>query len=973
MSWRQFQFFESIPIRDPNFGTASPLYSDPQLTAICPTPSYLIISTNNTLKLIDRDLNLVKSFTAYPQGFTITYLRFIQGTVFIASIAERQGQPSVLKLWNLDRLTSDDDNQKLDENSYHTLVNIKNGNNSYPVTGFTFSSNFNILGVGFANGVVVVIRGDLLRDRGSSQTIAYRSSEPITGIMMVKNNNYDPLIYVTTTSRVLLTPSTKSYQPGSETVLENFKGADMGAIDLEGDDTLIVARSEGIVYYKPDGTTYTVTLEMPKKKVFKSGKYLMIVTSNTSDSSSLLLNGYAEPTKIIIVDTEHKLISFSTTISSTANDIFELWEDVYLLSSDGVLYKIHEKELDQQIDIVVKRDLFPIAIQIAENHVDTSKLLTIRRKYGDYLYDKGETADAMEQYVQTLSLGKTSEIIKKYKDGKEVSNLAKFLEEMLKEGIARKEHVTLLLCAYCKLNDIERLNNFIEKYDEDSNSLVQIEFDLDVVVELCRDINYLDQAANLAKNLGHSSLAVDILVKDLNDTHQALNYIKTLPVNETLRILVEYARTLLDSIPNVTTALLIDIFTGKYKPISKEIGESEKYSTKDETPVLIQSYKAFVNYMSSAANSITGSGADDGFNGNGHSHSHTEEVDEGFRPTYQPPRPRIIFPSFFNKPNQFVIFLEACAQSYDVFEGFEKDKNDILTTLFELYLTIGNDSDNTEVKSRWEKKAIELAKSERNSIDPNAILLISDIFDLHEGQIFANDDGPGFQIDLFRAYVASKNIEGVIDILEKYGDDELELYPLALVFFSSSEEILEEVGEEKFRHVLNKIKKNRILSPLEIIQSLGVNKVATVDLIKDYLVEFIESEKKEIETNQKLISSYANEIESKIGEIHKISNEPVLIQPTKCDSCGDKLDNETTHFLCGHSYHEFCLADENNCPKCTPSREAIHNVRENQKAVTQRNDLFEAALNDSDNKFKTLTDFFGKGAMEKINFKVSDI
>lgn len=955
MSWRQFQFFESIPIRDPNFGTDTPLYSDPQLTSICPTPTHLIISSNNIIKIIDKNFNLIKTFAAYPKEFRISFVKFVSGTPFLSTIAERQGQPSLLKLWNLDKLVIE--NSEFNENSYHTLVHIKNGNNSYPITSFSFSSNFNILGVGFANGIVIIIRGDLLRDRGSSQTIAYKSSDPITGLELIRNNNYDPLVYVTTTSKVLITSSTTTYQQGNEITLENFKGADVGTIDVANDDILMVARQEGIVYYKIDGTNYTITLDMPKKKLFKFGKYLLIVTSNNSNSSSLVLNGYLEPTKIIIVDTEHKLISFSTTISSNVNEIFNLWNDIYLLSTDGILYKIHEKSLDQQIDIVIRRDLYPIAIEIAENNIDISKLLLIKRKYGDYLYEKGETTEAMDQYTQTIQLGKTSEIIKKYKDGKEVANLSRFLEQMLKESAATKEHVTLLLCAYCKLKDVEKLDAFIDQYDKESNDLIKIDFDLDVVVELCRDTNFLNQASKLSKNLGQSLLAVDILLKDLNDTHQALNYIKTLPVDETLRILIEYARVLLDSIPNATTALLIDVFTGKYKPISKESINIEAYSTKDDTPVIIQSYQAFVNYMSSAANTITGTVPNE-----------MNSEDEIFSPTYQPPKPRIIFPSFFDKPNQFVIFLEACAESYDIFEGSEKDKNDILTTLFELYLTIGDDCNDLKIKKEWEEKAIKLVENEKNSIDPNSILLISDIFNLHEGQMFATN-GPGFKIDLFRSYVASKNIDEIFNLLEKYGNDEPELYSLALMFYTSDEQILEKIGEKRFKLVLNKIKKDKILSPLEIIQSLGVNKVASVELIKDYIIEFIESEKKEIEINEKLIESYTKEINDKIKEIHNISKKPKLIKSTKCDSCSSDLDNEIIHFLCDHSYHKYCIADENNCPKCSPTREAIKNIKETQRIISEKNELFETVLKESDNKFKTLTDYIGKGVMEKMNYK----
>lgn len=962
MSWRQFQFFEAIPIRDPNFGTENPLYSDPSLTAICSTSDYLLISTSNSvIKFIDKELKVVKSFDAYQKGWTITFIRYLEGTDFFTTVAERQGQPSILKLWSIDKIMNKQPD-KINDSSYHTIVHIKNGNNSYPITTFTYSANFSILAFGFANGNVVLVRGDLLRDRGSSQTAVYKSLDPITGLELVADNNYDPLLYITTTSKILTVPTTGGNHNRVEKWYEKSKGADLGTVDIEGDQ-LLVGRNEGIVFYDIKGSSYTIALDLPKKKIQKFGKYVVIVTANTTTSTSLVLNGYSEPTKIIIADLEQKLISFSYTISSsTVNDMFSLWGDIFILSSDGILYKLHEKPLEEQLDIVVKRDLYPVAIDLAKNNVSTSVLLDIKRKYGDYLYSRNETTEAMDQYIETLSLGKTSEVIKKYKDSKEVMNLARFLEEMLKQGLSTKEHVTLLLCTYCKLKNVEKLNSFIEKYDQDSNELVRVEFDLHVVVELCRETNFLLQASKLAQNSGHSSLAVDILLRDLCDAPSAIHYIKTLPIDETLRILVDYARLLLESIPNATTALLIDVFTGKYKPEKAATGNVLD-EDKPETPVLLQSYKAFVNYMSNAANNIniTASSSEDDLP-NGES-----GVTE---PTYQPPKPRIIFPSFVNKPNEFVIFLEACAESFDLFEGDEKDKKDILSTLFELYLALGEREENQGIKKAWEQKALDLVASDKDLIDATSILLISNIFEFNEGQILARE-GPGFEIDLFRSCVASGDVDGAINALHKYGDNEPELYPLALMFYTSSEEVFGKVGEEKFKFVLNKIKKDRILSPLEIIQALSVNKVATVELVKDYIFEFVETEKKEIEINEKLIDSYKQEAEKKKKEVYDLENKPMTIQPNRCDSCSNKLDSETVHFVCSHSYHKHCLAEVDRCPTCTPARETVRNIREGQRVIGERNDLFNAALDDADNKFKVVTDFFGKGAMDYTHYVIS--
>lgn len=946
-AWRQFQFFETTPIRDPNLGTDTPLYSDPSLTAACSLNDHLLLSTHNsTILIVDRQLQLVKQFVAYEKSWSVTFIHALPSVGMFATVAERQGQPSQLKLWDLSKLL---DREQVDHQSFHCLVHVKNGSNSYPITCFSASQQFNIVCVGYANGVVVVIRGDLLRDRGSSQTVAFKNMDPITSVNLIQGNNNNPLLYVTTTLKVIAVQTTQSYKPGSEIVLDGTKGADLSNAIMDGDQ-LIVAKTDGLNYYSTETAPFTVLLEMNKKRIFKYGKHLLIVTSNTQEPSSLILNGYTEPTKIIMADMEHKLVSMSHIIASTIQYVFTLWDDLYCLSSDGVLYKIHERDVESQIEIVVKRGLYQIAIQIAQGKVDDNKLLEIKRSFGDFLYAKNETTEAMDQYIETLPLGKSSEIIKMYKDSKEVGNLSRFLEEMLRSGLALKEHVTLLLCTYCKLKQVEKLDEFIERYDQETNELTRVDFDLDIVIELCRDIGFLDQASRLSQNLGYPSLAVDILLRDNGDVHATLNYMKTLPVDELLRVLVQYARLLLDASPNVTTALLIDVFTGKYKPGQREPTLTDANNDQSSSAMpLLQSYTAFVNYMSNLKPSSSS-----------HVENHNADTQSVItvQESYQPPRPRIIFPSFVNRPNEFVIFLEACAESYDFFEGNTKDKNDVLITLFELYLTIGSASAQPE---EWHTKALSLVKN--NELDSNSILLISNVFDFDQGEIIVRQ-GPGFQIDLFRSYVASGQVENCMSIVDQYGDDEPELYPLALTFYTSNEEVFHMVGEERFRKLLNKIKTDEIMTPLEFIQALSVNKITTVDVINDYVVEFMESERREIEINQRFIESYKADIETQRTKLMNVSKD-VTIQPLNCSACSSKLRDDSVHFMCLHSYHKSCLA-EDVCPTCSPTRETIANIRDNQRAIGERNELFEASLEDSEDRFRVVTDFFGKGAMTRI-------
>ena len=61
--------------------------------------------------------------------------------------------------------------------------------------------NLSQLAVGFANGAVTVIRGDLINDRGAKQRTVFESEEPITGVEF--REGATTILYLATTGRIL--------------------------------------------------------------------------------------------------------------------------------------------------------------------------------------------------------------------------------------------------------------------------------------------------------------------------------------------------------------------------------------------------------------------------------------------------------------------------------------------------------------------------------------------------------------------------------------------------------------------------------------------------------------------------------------------------------------------------------------------------------------------------------------------------
>jgi vacuolar protein sorting-associated protein 11 len=82
--------------------------------------------------------------------------------------------------------------------------------------------------------------------------------------------------------------------------------------------------------------------------------------------------------------------------------------------------------------------------------------------------------------------------------------------------------------------------------------------------------------------------------------------------------------------------------------------------------------------------------------------------------------------------------------------------------------------------------------------------------------------------------------------LHQYAPNEPDLYILALAYFCSDETIMTEAGDELLV-VLKKIEDERLLSPLQIVRALSGTGVAHLGVVKKFLGETIERERRDIE------------------------------------------------------------------------------------------------------------------------------
>ena len=198
--------------------------------------------------------------------------------------------------------------------------------------------------MGFANGAVTVIRGDLIHDRGAKQRTVFESEEPITGVQFREGSKLTTL-YLSTTGRILtLVISGKGQGQPARVLEETGCGVDCMTVDKRTGD-IVVVREDAIYYYGVNGRGSCYAYEGPKKLVDIYRDYVALVSpphTGRSDTLRRFGNDAVEDmfntTTFTLLDTDLKLVAHSEKLVSQVKSLFIEWGDLFLLTLDGKVY-----------------------------------------------------------------------------------------------------------------------------------------------------------------------------------------------------------------------------------------------------------------------------------------------------------------------------------------------------------------------------------------------------------------------------------------------------------------------------------------------------------------------------------------------------------------------------------------------------------------------------------------------------------
>ncbi|XP_005091075.1 vacuolar protein sorting-associated protein 11 homolog isoform X1 [Aplysia californica] len=908
LQWRRFNFFDKEPVKDPSTDQIFDQLKDVNVSACTSGRGQLVVADfEGNLYFINRQMELT-SFRAYEIRVT-HLLQMKQHSIIITIGEDEQGINPLIKVWNLEKM-------ERGIPACTRLTRAIPGNKPTPVSCFTVHENLNFLAVGFENGVVLLFKGDVTRDRHSKPRTVYEGTKRVTGLAF-KTQGKDVFLFVVTDNSTLSINLTAKDQQAE---LEN-KGATPGTIvmsDASQDNQLVIGRQDAVYFYQPDGRGPCLAFEGIKLQLHWFRGYLIIVgkESKTLPRAPVLGPHGMEMNTVTVYDIQNKFIAYSAPYPEVIDVMCESGS-IFIFTGDRKFYQLQEKDTQSKLEMLFKKNNYALAISLAKSQqLDQDGLIDIFTQYGDHLYSKGDHDGAIDQYIKTIGKLEASYVIRKFLDAQRIHNLTKYLQALHKSQTATEEHTTLLLNCYTKLKDVSKLDEFIMTKDR------EVDFDVETAINVCRQSGYSEHALSLAEKHKKHESYLKIQLEDIKDYQRALEYIGKLDFEAAESNLKQYGKILMSQVPQQTTELLKRLCTD-YKPTDKPL--IDQSSLDGVLPLF-----ASILLDSSGIGRIQKANAEE------------------------------FIHIFVNNSARLTEFLE------HMIEVQPNSSNLVYNTLLELYLHDMVHEKGISARVERERKTLELLKNPDANYDIDQALILCQMNNFKAGILFLYEKAHLYQ-QILRYHMEHREYVHVIEACKKFGQQDPQLWVQALSYFASKEENC----KSQLMETLSHIDKKNLLPPLMVIQILAHNSTATLSVVKDYIVRRLQMENDQIAEDERLIKQYREDTEKKRSKIEELKTSAKVFQASKCNICSHSLELPSVHFLCEpHSYHQHCFESyaENDleCPVCAPENRKIMDIIRAQEQSKDIHEFFHNQLERAPDGFSVVADYFGRGVFNKV-------
>lgn len=898
LEWRRFNFFDLK--KDVDTGKIAEALGEAQVTTGTSGNGHLIFGDSiGNVHLVNRQYDIV-TFRAYET--TLTTAQQVQNSTYLFTIGDDEpGCNPTIKVWNL---------AKKDKQGFPVCVRVSRAVPSYravPASALCVHPSLTLMAVGFEDGSIMLYRGDLTRERKNKIKILKDSGVVITGLA-IKSTGKQTYLFVATGNSVYLyniTVKDKEFKSS----LDNMGCARKCSILAESkqDSHFMIARNDAIYCYTPDGRGPCYAVEGKKIMLEWFRSYLVIIakeaetvvrnTAAASKSSTVEPAPVgAEKHVITVLDIQNKFIVFSASMLSVQAVLSE-WGGFFILSGERKLYHLDEKDLQTKLALLFKKNLYDVSIRIAKNqHYHTEGLVDIFRQYGDHLYSKGDHNGAIEQYIKTIGKLEPSCIIRKFLDSQHIDYLTTYLQALHKQGQATEDHTTLLLNCYTKLNDTDKLKEFIMTKDR------EVDFDVEIAIKVCRQASPED-ALLLAKKHKKHEWYLRIQIEDKGEYKEALDYIGTLDFVEAEMNMKKYGSVLIENVPNEATQFLKRLCTS-YTSSSKATQDNKEQSNEKANP------EDFIHL-------------------------------------------------FLDNSERLVEFLEHLTKT----DG--KWGTPIYNTLVEHYLHVWSSLSDENLRLQYEQKVVRLLQSSHASYDKDQILILCHQHNFRRGELYLYEERKLYQ-EILQYHLREGDSERVLLTCNKFGHQDPNLWIQALWSVAWNKN----TPPKLLSNTLEYIAKEKLSSPLMVIDALSTSLTCTLGDVRNYLNSVLRREYKQVWVDTEMTEKYQADTAKLREQVQNIKDSTIIFQGSRCSACHHQLELPSVHFMCQHSYHQHCFQsfseNENECPACTPSNKKWLDIIKVQEQSKDLHETFHTLLERAEDPFSLVADYFGRGVFKKL-------
>uniref|UniRef100_A0A914GXB7 RING-type domain-containing protein n=1 Tax=Globodera rostochiensis TaxID=31243 RepID=A0A914GXB7_GLORO len=520
LGWRTFNFYRLVPILENISGDNAAILQGIDIKEWAPGDDFVLFGEQNGAVFYMTKTLEVRFFKAFQQRLIhFTHSQGLLIAIGLDEVTEPSSTSSgtlsssntpILKFWNLNKWKD----AVSPPCKFWCQLNFGRKVDASLANFVAISEKLDTIVVGLSNSSLFYHFADFRQECSITKWVQLRESTnpakdgQLAGVVIGGMRNFTIVSCITdkTVHSYILNPEGNL----SKTIVHDAKGCERKCwYYSRANKQLIVAGREMVYFYDindclemggENGRCHALGRGSDKVQLLeRDGQIALIAEQETHIQSN-----NSKMNTLYLFDIELRYIAFFCSMPSPSR-IFTLGGEIYLLNSEGILSKLVEESMENKLEILLKKNLFDLAISIAR---------------------RGDFDNAIKQYMNTFGFVEPSNIIKKFLDGARISQLCQYLEALHAENLAIGQHTTLLISAYVKLHEVSKLEEWLNDGDAHFRG---DGFDADSLIKLLRSAGLFHLASKLALKCNRPQTFLDILCQNTREWERALAFISECP------------------------------------------------------------------------------------------------------------------------------------------------------------------------------------------------------------------------------------------------------------------------------------------------------------------------------------------------------------------------------------------------------------------------------------------------------------